>query len=313
MESKCGYNQNKTPRVVVLMSSYNGEKYIREQIESILWQSYRNVKLYVRDDGSTDGTLDILKKYAEKGELVLYEGENLGYVQSFFELLRLCEDAPYYLWCDQDDVWEKGKLERAVQILEKNQSERPCLYFSDYDYYDEKMNFQKHGLDHKRGPSFANSLLDCIPLGFCSVFNSAARKMMTNKIPEHCCGHDWWTYMVCAAFGQVIYDRGYFSVQYRRLEQSVSPGGTNFLALQMWRFKKFFLNNYFIKIREQHREFASIYGNNLNEKDKKIMCLFAGEKFSIPIMVKKLFYPVWFRQSAGEELMVRALFLLGKL
>ena len=175
------------------------------------------------------------------------------------------------------------------------------------------MEFEKHGLVHQRGPSFANSLLDCISLGFNSVFNQCARKMMLEHQPEHCCGHDWWTYMICAAFGRVIYDKNYVSVKYRRLEKSVSPGGKSFLAMQIWRFKKFFLNDYFKNIREQLAEFADIYMLQLKPRDQKVMELFKDSKYSFGKALKKIFYPVWFRQGIVEEIMVRILFGLGRI
>lgn len=313
MEEKCNIAKKSEPKVVVLMSAYNGEKYIQEQIESILSQTYSDVKIYVRDDGSKDKTLDILKRYEKEDKIILLRGKNKGFIGSFFSLLKECENADYYAWCDQDDIWFPEKISRAVEMLENNRKEVPTLYFSDYDYYDQTMHFQKHGLDHKRGPSFANSLMDCISLGFNSVFNHRARTMMLEKIPKHSCGHDWWTYMVCAAFGTVIYDRGYVSVKYRRLEESVSPGGKSFIATQIWRFKKFFVNDYFKKIREQLYEFNDLYGQELSRDDKKVMNLFVKRRYSLRVAFKKCFYPVWFRQGLVEEVMVRVLFFIGRL
>lgn len=313
MEEKCNIRREKEAKIVVLMSTYNGEAYIQEQLESILSQTYSDVKIYVRDDDSKDHSLEILRQYEKENKIVLLKGKNKGFIGSFFSLLKECEDAEYYAWCDQDDIWLPDKLARAVELLKKEAEEIPVLYFSDYDYYDQNMNFQKHGLDHKRGPSFANSLMDCISLGFNSVFNDKARKMMLEKLPEHSCGHDWWTYMVCAAFGKVIYDRGYVSVKYRRLEASVSPGGKSFLVTQIWRFKKFFLNDYFQKIREQLYEFGTLYGTSLKGKDQKVINLFIQQKYSFFKALKKCFYPVWFRQGIVEEIMVRALFLIGRL
>lgn len=321
MESECNNKSNEYPKVAVLMSAYNGKEYIIEQVDSILTQSYPNIQIYIRDDGSTDGTATILEGYEKVGKIKLVRGENVGYIKSFFQIMKQCERADYYAWCDQDDIWETDKIERAVKILEKTErsigqdskKHKPLLYFSDYDYYDEEMNYQEHGLDHKRGPSFANSLMDCIALGFNSVFNHEARRIMEENIPEHCCGHDWWTYMVCSAFGHVIYDRGYKSVKYRRMENSVSPGGKNFIELQIWRFKKFFINDYFAEIREQLYEFSDLYGGQLHEKDKKVMALFIRKKYSLLHSLKKTLYPVYFRQGILEELMVRILFLLGKL
>lgn len=318
MESKCKYEECCQPKVAVLMSAYNGEKYIRQQIDSVLHQTWKNTVLYIRDDGSSDDTLAILAEYEKQGKIVVFKGENQGYIRSFFTLMASCPQADYYAWCDQDDVWCSDKLERAVKILEKDKKEHrgeeaPVLYFADYDYYDEQMHFQKHGLNHKRGPSFENSLMDCISLGFNSVFNQKAKEMMEKNTPKYSCGHDWWTYMVCAAFGRVIYDQGYVSVKYRRIEKSISPGGKSFLAMQIWRFKKFLVNDYFTKIKEQLWEFADLYLDALSEKNAKIMRLFVNRKYSFPLAIKKTLYRTYFRQGMTEEVMVRVLFLIGKL
>ena len=92
-------------KVNVLLSAYNGEKYIREQIESILEQSYKNIEIYVRDDGSKDGTLTILKEYEERGLIHLEAGKNVGFVKSFEWLIANGGEADYYAFSDQDDFW----------------------------------------------------------------------------------------------------------------------------------------------------------------------------------------------------------------
>ena len=105
MEEKCDIKKDMKSKVVVLMSTYNGEKYIQEQLESILTQTYHNIKIYVRDDGSSDQTLEILKKYENENKIILLKGTNKGFIGSFLTLLKECEEADYYAWCDQDDIW----------------------------------------------------------------------------------------------------------------------------------------------------------------------------------------------------------------
>lgn len=91
-------------KVAVIMSTYNGERFIKEQLDSILNQTYKNLEIVVRDDGSKDGTVQIVKEYMKTyPNIVLHEGENLGFIKSFFELLNLVE-ADYYSYADQDDV-----------------------------------------------------------------------------------------------------------------------------------------------------------------------------------------------------------------
>jgi len=132
-------------KVNVLLSAYNGEKYIKEQIDSILAQSWENIDIYVRDDGSSDGTAAILKEYESAGKIKLELGKNVGFIKSFFWLVVNSGDADYYAYSDQDDSWNSDKIKMAVEKLEEEVSSEdmcklPVLYFSNYDFYDDDMN-----------------------------------------------------------------------------------------------------------------------------------------------------------------------------
>ena len=109
--------------VQVLLSSYNGEKYIREQLDSILAQEGVNIQLLIRDDGSTDGTNSILTEYEQRCDniSVIY-GINVGVIQSFFLLLEQAGSYPYIALADQDDVWLKQKLKRAIEKIKKEEN-----------------------------------------------------------------------------------------------------------------------------------------------------------------------------------------------
>ena len=124
-------------KIAVLLSTFNGEKYLKEQIESILSQSHKDLILYIRDDGSSDNTKIILDNYASKDRRITIDyGRNIGYTRSFFEMLKVVE-ADAYAFCDQDDLWMSDKLERANRILEKTRV--PTLWFSNVNICDENM------------------------------------------------------------------------------------------------------------------------------------------------------------------------------
>lgn len=126
-------------KVAVLLSTYNGEKYLEEQLNSLCNQTYSNLEIVIRDDGSSDGTCDLIKKYQQKHNNIKFEeGTNLGFIKSFFCLLELA-DADYYAYCDQDDIWLENKVELAVQALNKADGTKPNLAFGNSDYYDENM------------------------------------------------------------------------------------------------------------------------------------------------------------------------------
>lgn len=115
------------PRFVVLMSTYNGEKYLSEQIESILNQTIEDFCLMIHDDGSSDSTLKIIKKYSEMDSRIkLHFSDKQGYPMCFYNLLKNAPNASYYAFSDQDDIWLKNKLEAAyIKLKDKS---GPLLY-----------------------------------------------------------------------------------------------------------------------------------------------------------------------------------------
>ncbi|BBF44260.1 alpha-L-Rha alpha-1,3-L-rhamnosyltransferase [Lachnospiraceae bacterium KM106-2] len=299
-------------KVNVVMSTYNGEAYVREQLDSILNQTYPNIHIYVRDDGSKDQTVAILKEYEKIGKITLLQGENKGFIYSFFDTLEKSGEADYYSFADQDDIWLPEKISYAVEKLEKAKENIPVLYFSNYDFYNQDMEFKEHCETHAVGASFTNSIVDCISLGFNTVINKCTRDMIIKDMPKFCCGHDWWSYMICTGMGEVIYDTRY-TVKYRRHDNNVSPGGMSFFKLQVWRFKKFFKDDYFNKVREQIREYQRIYGNQLKLEDQKMLALFGANSYHFTKAIRKVFYGKKFRQSLPDEILVRVIFLMGKL
>lgn len=313
-------------KVQVLLSAYNGEKVIKEQIDSILNQTYENISIFVRDDGSKDGTIEILKEYENAGKIKLELGENKGFIGSFHWLIANADDADYYAFSDQDDVWFPEKIAMAMEKLTEHELSReiegtdqnkPVLYFSNYDLYDDKegeMIFTGHAFpeDVMRRPSFHNAIVDCMPLGFNSVFNKKAKEMMTEHVPKCSCGHDWWTYLVCQGMGTVIYDNRP-TVKYRRTGNNVSAGGMSFVKFQIWRIKKFLVGGYFKNIHRMQAEFYHYYKDELNKEDRKLLELFARIGYNPIVAIKKAFYGKRFREKMVDELMLRFFFLIGRL
>lgn len=126
-------------KVAILLSAYNGEKYIEAQLDSLLKQKGCEVEIFIRDDGSTDRTLEIVQKYENELQNVhVNSGKNIGYRDSFFELLFTAKDFDYYAFCDQDDVWMEDKLSAALEFLEN--SPNSALYASKKIYVDEQLN-----------------------------------------------------------------------------------------------------------------------------------------------------------------------------
>jgi len=122
--------ESRYPKVQVLLSTYNGDQFVKELVKSILGQSGVDVRLLIRDDGSTDTTLDILDLLAKSHpEIELIKATNCGVVGSFFELLSLAKDSDFYAFADQDDIWKPDKLISAVMMLESINSGEPTMYY----------------------------------------------------------------------------------------------------------------------------------------------------------------------------------------
>lgn len=200
-------------KIVVLLSSYNGENFIREQIDSILNQDVSKtmeLQLLVRDDGSKDGTHAILDEYQAKGALTWYTGENLRPAKSFWNLVEHAPESDYYAFCDQDDVWFSDKLSRAIRkIEEKSETDKPILYCSAVTVTDAQLNpIRKLSASYQAENDFAYSLMYSISPGCTFVFNAAARNEMLryNMNEQFELIHDWMAHKIVALKGTVIHD-----------------------------------------------------------------------------------------------------------
>ncbi len=299
-------------KVAILMSTYNGEKYLKEQIDSLVNQTYKNLCIIIRDDGSNDNTINIIKEYQKNNANIIFKADkNIGFMNSFFELLKECNDAEYYAYCDQDDIWMEDKIERAVAFLDKADKDKPVLYFSNSDYYDEHMNYITSAPKVKMY-NFRNALVECVTQGMTMVINNTTRKMMIDNKPTKCLFHDWWTYMLCSGLGEIIYDEKSL-VKYRRHNKSVTSEGKSKIDLLLYRINEFIIGNSLKKIKDQIIQYDEFYYDKLNDENKKTIRLFTNRKNTIINTLKKVFYYKRFRKKLTDEIALRLLFLFGVL
>jgi len=207
-------------KISILMSTYNGEKYIKQQIESIKNQSIKSIHLFVRDDGSTDGTQEILQDYQNNGMLTWYQGKNIGAGQSFLELTRKTEAAEYYAFADQDDYWDKEKIEKAIQKLEQYQ-DIPCMYCSNLHVVDKNLLSYPTQYDNSNVyMGLESSMLYNLATGCTIVFNHKLQEILQKYSPKNILYHDWWVYLLALTFGKVIYDKSSY-IKYRQHDSNV--------------------------------------------------------------------------------------------
>lgn len=205
------------PLVDILMATYNGERFVAEQIESIQGQSYKNWRLLVSDDCSTDGTLDVVREYAVEDDRIRIVSEGVkhgGAKENFFALMGH-SDAPYCMFCDQDDVWNSEKIERELQAILENEAtsgvDFPLMVHSDLELIDGEgvsMNrrmSQTIGADPKTATT-SQLLVTGVATGCAIAINHAClSKALECKRRDDVLMHDWWVTLVAAVFGKRIY------------------------------------------------------------------------------------------------------------
>lgn len=214
-------------KIVVLLSSYNGEKFIAEQIDSILQQEQVDVQLIVRDDGSTDATRALLKKYEKLPNVSVWYGDNVGVRASFMELVKNAPASDYYAFADQDDIWYKDKLIRGIRKIEKAGNDGPILYTSNQDLLDSEGNFIKvRFTDEIKQYIRLESMVYNNQISGCTfVYNNKLAKALEDRKELYAIGyermHDRMMLLLALCCGSIIYD-DVPTMGYRRHDSNVT-------------------------------------------------------------------------------------------
>lgn len=188
------------------MSTFNGQRYVTEQLQSILSQLPAGGSILVRDDGSTDATVATIQALSEP-RITITGGPNVGFGRSFLTLLSAVPcDADMVMFADQDDVWLPEKIERAWQQL-KPFGSQAALYGSAQMLVDSELRPLHPTPSWPRGPSFAGALTENLITGCTAAINRPALELMQRAgVPTGVHFHDWWLYLVVSAFGRVVFD-----------------------------------------------------------------------------------------------------------
>lgn len=278
-----------TPLVDIVLPTYNGERYLREQLDSLLKQDYSNIHIYIRDDNSKDNTLVILKeyeyKYSEQITLLCDEKGNLGVTNNVMEILRNTK-APYVMFSDQDDVWFSNKVSimlKSIRQKEKQDGRIPILVFGDAYVTDDKLNVINESFCFNSGMkpnkvTFQNLLQVNPMIGAACIYNrnlvDIALNLKRNELSRRV-SHDWWMAVVAAAFGKIYY-RNMQLMLYRQHDRNVV--GMHYTA-SLWdcffsdekkknqfKYKHYLSRNYALCV-----EMKKNYYTKLNQRDRKIL------------------------------------------
>lgn len=274
-------------KIIVLMSTYNGELYIKEQIESILNQKDVEVKLIIRDDGSTDSTCNIISEYAE---IDLIKGSNLGSTGSFFELLKNAPTCDYYAFADQDDIWDEDKL--AIAISKISNYTAPSLYSSATRLVDKSLNFIRNDCQSpiiSLGSAFVKNYVT----GCTVVFNERLMAHLRGKIPDYAPFHDWWINLVCLTVGGISYYDKESHISYRQHGNNVVGGNSSFFRTWKLRFNKFKKKAYHRDIMA--KELLDLYCNDISDENKKILLKIKNGRYCKELKTRKRIDNLLFR------------------
>jgi glycosyltransferase involved in cell wall biosynthesis len=306
-----------TPRIAVILSSYNGNKYIIEQVNSLLkLKGEFSIDIHIRDDGSEDGTQKLLKEnYSGIDRFFLHEGENVGVIKSFLWLVESVAGYDYYAFCDQDDIWEPLKLMAAVSKLEQHEKNTPLVYCSAYDYVDHELSLI--GRFQSYSDLSVNNLLieNCAP-GCTMVFNSALRdkycELKIENIAQRIVMHDWFIMLLGLSFGTVVYDHNSYLL-YRQHGNNVVGKKTGFREILKSKIKQFRKE----RKRPEHLLYSQVAliaeccTNDINNKvfrlsDKFVKTqsgFFARLKFAVGGNIKRV--------KLVDDIIFKSLFILG--
>ncbi len=297
-------------KVQILMSTYNGASYLKTQLDSILNQTYTNFSILVRDDGSTDETLAILRAYSEEySNVSYYQGENISVIQSFLELLRGSDDdAAYYGFADQDDEWMPEKIERAIEKMQACGGNQPLLYCSDTYLADSELAVI--GKDEKCArPSLGNALVQNICTGCTAVMNHRLRDIINRTSPKNIIMHDWWFYISAALFGGVCYDTEAY-IKYR--QHGNNQFGAKTSKKEIWKHR---IGQLFEKRGELYEQLREIQRNytDIDEEQARLIELVLRSQKGFGNRVRLVRNKEIYRNKPMDDRIYRGIVMIGKL
>lgn len=225
--------ENSTLNICVLMSTYNGERFLSEQLQSIENQTYKNWRLVISDDGSSDGTLEIAKKFQQKWgneRLEIRQGPQQGFCSNFLSMV--CDtniSADLYAFSDQDDIWMAEKLSRAIAYFTSVTDQSfPRVYCGRTQIVDEELNALGFSPLFSLPRSFRNAIVQSIAGGNTMVFNQVAKELLEQAGLQKAVSHDWWLYQMTTGAGGVVFYDPEPSLMYRQHAGSLIGSNTSF-------------------------------------------------------------------------------------
>lgn len=295
------------PPVTVAMATYNGERYLREQLDSILLQTLPPAEIIVCDDASTDGTANILEEYQRKGLLKYFvNGRTSGYIANFKKAVSLCKSDHYIALSDQDDIWLPEKIRSGMNLLmDIDEGGKPAMVYSDLIFVDEEKKIINESFRNELGQDTYEHCLETLLFGGfvngCTMLMNPLMASYFSTIPEsRFATHDTWMSLIAYTFGkvgiipssQILYRRHQKNTtdlidftkpnRFKRLIDEVSGAfGGNKLFEKELSLVKLFYNRFKSELNEEQlqlmRKFLNLEGKGYIHKKIALRSFFLGK------------------------------------
>lgn len=298
----------------IIMATYNGEKYIENQILSLMQQTYKNWTLYIHDDGSTDHTLEIVKKYMaidSRIKLIDDQVKGLKAGKNFLHTLK-SSSADYAIFCDQDDIWLESKLEKLYKaILEIDSVNQPVLVYCDGYSWSENGNINPESISTAHAKDLKDFIFFNGGYQGCSIMMNRKLVEMINSYNGYVYHHDDLVSLMAHTFGRVKFIPEQLML-YRQHSQAVT-GNKDF---KKNKFGRLFNNVGFVISREHYKaklDFYHHYNEYISEYNRNVFQMYftyANKKYRIMRFFYILFSPLTF---GGNKVKLLAKTLLQRL
>jgi rhamnosyltransferase len=269
-----------TLKVNILMSTYNGEKFVAEQIESIQKQTFKDWNLIIRDDGSKDRTCEIIDSFVSKDARIrLIKAENVGVIDSFYKLVKM-DSADFYFFADQDDYWLPEKIEIILKEAQKQDNKQPIMYYTDLKVTDKNLTVTSESMirsqsDHAN-TQLVEELTENTVTGGASMINHALAKLW--QTTDNIIMHDWYLGVLASAVGELVYiDQP--THLYRQHESNVLGARTLSKRMKKWLHPNLWFKKYWWLISSSQKQAQKLLTENenlLTEQKRQLIKAYVG-------------------------------------
>ena len=262
-------------KVNIVMSTYNGEKYLADQIKSIQSQTFEDWQLLIRDDGSSDNTPSIIRDMAKKDDRIHFindgQNENYGVIKSFYHLVKY-DSSDYYFFSDQDDVWLPEKIEVTLKRAQIESSDNPLLVYTDLKVVNEDLEVLQESMiksqSHHANTELVQELTENTVTGGTMMINKALADKW--QVYDNLLMHDWYLALLAASLGKLIYiDQA--TQLYRQHEANVLGARTWSKRAKNWLKPNTLISKYWWLIKSSQNQAEKLLAQEMSESSTQMV------------------------------------------